>query len=213
MSELWKNNKLIITAYSAVVIACLFILISYSKISIHLFINKINSPVADHFFKYITYLGDGIFVIIASILISFRKIKYGLYSLVVYASSGITVQLMKHLIWYNAERPAKLLENNSLHFIEGVKLHMMHSFPSGHTASAFGLCFVLIFLTRNKLLHVLLLICALLTGYSRMYLSQHFLIDVFTGSIIGAICPVLLYNIIINKNSKWLEFSIIPVND
>jgi membrane-associated phospholipid phosphatase len=50
-----------------------------------------------------------------------------------------------------------------------------------------------------NLLMLSLLVIAALGGYSRVYLSQHFLSDVCVGSIIGFLTPCLLFYIGRNK--------------
>ena len=49
---------------------------------------------------------------------------------------------------------------------------------------------------------VLLLSFATLGGYSRVYLSQHFLSDVCMGSIIGFTTPCLMFYLVGNKFFK-----------
>ena len=43
---------------------------------------------------------------------------------------------------------------------------------------------------------------AFLTGFSRIYLSQHFLADVLFGSLIGMISTVITYVIVYTKPRK-----------
>jgi membrane-associated phospholipid phosphatase len=70
---------------------------------------------------------------------------------------------------------------------------MAHSFPSGHTASAFALFIGMAFFTQNKYLKAVCLLLALGVGYSRVYLALHFPEDVLAGSLIGVLCALLLY--------------------
>ena len=169
-------------------------MILFSKADIHIFINSHNNVFLDIFFKIFTFFGDGIFIVIASVLLLFKRINYGACSLGIYLGSGILVQLFKKLILPDAPRPSAYLKNiYDLHFIEGIKMYSSQSFPSGHTASAFGLFFLLAIVSKNHLVKVLCLIAALLIGYSRMYLSLHFLLDVTVGSFIGVISTVIIF--------------------
>ena len=52
-------------------------------------------------------------------------------------------------------------------------------------------------------LQVLFFILALLGGYSRIYLSQHFATDVFAGGIIGVISVAILYPAFLWLNNKF----------
>jgi membrane-associated phospholipid phosphatase len=62
---------------------------------------------------------------------------------------------------------------------------------------------------ENRFYKVLLLILALLTGYSRIYLSQHFLEDVYAGSIIGVSTTFLVYYFVHKKEHDWMDGSIV----
>ena len=72
-----------------------------------------------------------------------------------------------------------------LWLVKGVTLHSIHCFPSGHTATAFT--FVLLIALTVKRLDVLILsfIVALLIAYSRIYLGQHFPLDIGGGIIVS----------------------------
>ena len=87
-----------------------------------------------------------------------------------------------------------------LWLVKGVTLHSIHSFPSGHTATAFT--FVLLITLTVKRLDVLILsfIVALLIAYSRIYLGQHFPLDI-GGGVIVSICSVSLVVFV----EKWFE--------
>jgi len=189
------------------------IMFLYDKATIHLFINKFHSSWADTFFRIVTNLGDGIFVVIISILLIIWKLRFTIYSLSVYILSGFFVQLFKRFLWPNAIRPVSFFDENVLHLVDNIHLHYQHSFPSGHTASAFGLFVLLILLIKNKTLQWVFFILAFITGYSRIYLSQHFLIDVIGGSIIGVTCTLVLYKLFVNLKPGWLDFSLIRKKD
>jgi membrane-associated phospholipid phosphatase len=92
-------------------------------------------------------------------------------------------------------------------FPEGVEVYLYHSFPSGYTATAFALLFGVSLLIKNKIAKLLLLSLAILTGYSRVYLSLHFPSDVLAGSVIGVLTSALLYNWIFRWKKAWLDKS------
>ncbi len=69
----------------------------------------------------------------------------------------------------------------------------MSSFPSGHTTSVFALAVLLALNTSDKRISLIYLITAVITGYSRIYLGQHFLADVTTGALIGTLSALVVY--------------------
>jgi membrane-associated phospholipid phosphatase len=126
--------------------------------------------------------------------------------------SNLAVFIGKHMIFYEAYRPSKyfeLYEKYKLHLVQGVSLHSLHSFPSGHTTTAFTLFIMLAFLVRNNSLKFLCFIVALLTGYSRIYLSQHFLVDVLVGSVIGVTSVLITWHLLDGYNQSWFDDSLV----
>lgn len=168
-----------------------------------------HSPVFDFFFRYITHLGDGIFIIVTGILIGKRK-QYMLSGgiLISYMLSGIFAQLGKKIL--NLPRPKAWFEaiGETIYQVPGLEVHMKGSFPSGHTASAFGLAMVLILMLPYRWYSWLFLLLALIVGYSRIYLSQHFPVDVWAGAMIGSFSGLIVYLWV--KNSKYLTSRQIP---
>lgn len=82
-------------------------------------------------------------------------------------------------------RPVGVLGEDALHLIDGVKMALWHSFPSGHTITAFAIATILcLYFAKCKSQYIWLLL-AIIAGLSRVYLSQHYLLDVFVGSFIG----------------------------
>ena len=159
--------------------------------------NAYHSGILTYLFIYATYLGDGIFCIAIGILLFlFKKRFLSVMVLSSYAISGIIAQILKYFII--EPRPAILLKDSDYkYFIDDVTLHNLHAFPSGHTASAFALAAVLSFAAKNKNYSILFLYVAILVGYSRVYLAQHFLNDVFAGAVIGFVSAIVC--------QLWLE--------
>lgn len=194
MNSWWKNNRLWMGVYAFVLVGSLIVLFTQQKQSIHLSINKLNNDFFDSFFKVITEFGA--FPLIAAILVVTLFIRFRI-ALTLVASSLFAVvltQLGKRVIWPDSPRPKMLFSDfDSFHVVDGVHLHSAHSFPSGHTSGAFALFIVLIVYTKSPWLKLLFLFAALSVAYSRMYLSQHFLVDVTAGSFIGLISALLAY--------------------
>jgi undecaprenyl-diphosphatase len=64
------------------------------------------------------------------------------------------------------------------------------SFPSNHAANMFGAAFFLSFVYRPWA--PLLLFLAFLVGYSRVYVGEHYPLDVLGGAILGAVGAALM---------------------
>jgi membrane-associated phospholipid phosphatase len=106
----------------------------------------------------------------------------------------IIVQSMKHLIFPHVLRPHNYFENfTGFHNINGVEILGYNSFPSGHSACVFCIAVLLSLIIKKNYWSILFIILAILTGYSRMYLGQHFSVDVYAGSIVGILSAFLCY--------------------
>lgn len=168
-----------------------------NKIEAHLFINKYHNSLFDNFFYYATYLGDGAFVVITVIIAAFFNVRLALLIFASYALSAGITQGLKHLVFNEWIRPAGIFEANAqlqqLYLVPGVELNYHNTFPSGHSTSAFALFFSLSIFSSKKTIQFLLLGIAVLAAYSRVYLSQHFFIDIYAGSFIGTLCSIAVY--------------------
>ncbi|MGE5479941.1 MAG: phosphatase PAP2 family protein [Chloroflexota bacterium] len=169
-------------AYFALVAIALII---FPKGTLILWFGKHNSIAADYVFYFATYIGDGAFAVaIALLLALFRKVRIGLMCFGIYALSGLTAQGLKRLI--DLPRPKGWFAAGSgLHFVEGVKIYSAHSFPSGHSVTAFALFLFLSVITKDKRWGAVFFLVAYIVGLSRVYLAQHFYSDVLAGSVLG----------------------------
>lgn len=170
-----------------------------SKIESHLFINHFHTQWFDIFFKYYTNIGDGVFaLILLPYFLFWGTLRTFLITMGTCMISGLLAQFFKRLIFCDILRPSGIFKDGILHFVDGVHLHQSYSFPSGHTASAFAFFTIMAFLFhKNRLVQILFAFLAILAGFSRVYLSQHFLIDTIGGAIIGIIGFLISYKLII----------------
>ena len=86
---------------------------------------------------------------------------------------------------------------NDLQKVDGVVLHTgFSSFPSGHTLSAFAVFSLLSFFASNSKRQIFLFLSlAILVAASRVYLIQHFIEDVWMGSLIGVMLAYLIFQV------------------
>ena len=171
-----------------------FLLLFNGKAGSFILLNTYHSPLVDIFFSCYTMVGDGIFAlcIVAFYFLYFKKKKQGFALLTAFLVSSLIAQLLKASV--NSPRPKLFFQEfqniQYLHFIDGVTLYNSSSFPSGHTATAFAMATVLAIIIKNKNWQMPLLLAAVLVGYSRIYLAQHFLLDTLVGAAIGAVSGI-----------------------
>ena len=171
-------------------------------------VNASHNNFLDQFFKYITFLGDGRFVFLIALIYLFANKKYGTSILISLIINTILIQVLKRVVFSNRFRPSfyfkHLIEDGSWNMIDGIELYEKFSFPSGHTALIFCLCMSICIFMKKKYFPLLLVLLAYIVGFSRIYLSQHFLIDVLAGALIGSLIPILTFKYIeplfFNKN-------------
>ena len=182
-------------------------LLFYGSSNAFLDINALMQPEAAQFFKYQTYSGDGLFAALVSVLLLLKNRSAGLAAGASFALSGLFAQLLKHTLFAGSPRPKQYFENlnHKIRFADGVEVFSSNSFPSGHSTTAFGLFLMLALLTRNKLSGIFFFSLAMLTGFSRVYLAQHFPADVYAGSLAGVCITLLCYRFICTKNGMNLE--------
>ena len=161
-----------------------------------LWMNTIHSDPLNYFFRIWTYGGDGIvYGVIALLLLIFYK-RFGYIFLLVGAVQGLISAFMKRVLFKGTPRPKKYFEGTeTLDLIAGVDIHDFNSFPSGHTMTAFAIAAFLSLMISKKGWSIFLLFGAVFVGISRIYLNQHFLVDVIVGSFIGVIISLILYKV------------------
>jgi len=212
MKQILKENRWFIIPHLIFLVFAVILLVTFSKPELHILSNKANSPFFDSFFKYATWLGDGIIIAILFVALLFVKYRYALAFLSGSLATSLLVNIFKKVLLHDVYRPSKyfeLYETYQLHIVEGVKLHSLQSFPSGHTATAFNVFLTLAILSKNNTLKLLFFIAALLVGYSRVYLSQHFLTDITAGSVTGVVIMLIFWIWFGHFNNTWLDHSIL----
>lgn len=149
-------------------------------------------------------------VLLTVILLSAVKYSYAVIVGLSNMIASIITQTLKQTVFNGVVRPKKFFEGiQDLYFVPGVENHLYFSFPSGHATCAFSLYFALALLVKNNTLKLILFFVALLVGYSRIYLSQHFFEDVYAGSLVGISTTFIVYYFIQKNNKNWMEGTLI----
>ena len=197
-----KNATLYLPVLGSLFLLSLFI----EKGQDVLWINGHHSDVTDFFFTRITNLGDGWIFLPLTLILLFIRFQYAIMSAVIALLHGLIVSLFKRLLFPDALRPKSLIDNDLLHFVPGVDVHSVHSFPSGHTATIFCAALFIALLWRNRFLSILFIMLALLVAYSRIYLLQHFLIDVAAGAEVGCFTTAVTWQFFAAmKTPTWMN--------
>ncbi len=207
MKYFLRHNGIYLFVYIMVLAVLGYILLHHGKVQIHLVINAwVGNPTWDSFFKYITHVGDGLFAFAIIVLLLFFSVRKSLYILVSYLSAAVISSILKYVVYPDTFRPHStfgyFIRDIKLVEVEGVEMASIRSFPSGHALSAFALFFCLMFTTKNQALKALFFLLAFVSSFSRLYLSQHWLIDVYVGSIIGVVFSLLFYTVFYGA-ARW----------
>ncbi len=189
----------------------LLVLLLWEKQTVHLAINGWNGTFRDEFFYFLTYAGDGLFALAVILLALFVRFRYALLLSIAYLGSALVVQLMKHLLFAETMRPVRYFQELGidLNLVEKVHHHSYMSFPSGHSASAYAIFISLALLVKNKMLSVVLVFIAATVAFSRVYLSQHFLLDTLVGGVIGFVFAWVFYCWQQKWSAAWLNKSLL----
>lgn len=149
----------------------------------------------DKFFKFITDLGDKLFIVglVVGVVLVLRNTVGYLYATLA-VDTVITNFIFKQLIRRDRPDVLKLIKQGGF------------SFPSGHSMISMSMYGMLIYLCYKKIKnkYIKWIICSLLgililsIGLSRVYLGVHYISDVLGGFILSFIM-VVLYTELINK--------------
>ena len=179
------------------------------KAELHLTLCKPHTAFLDSLVPIITNLVDWLPYLVVLLLLFYRA-GWATFLASNLLLSTLIVQPIKHLV--HAPRPLTWFAENmpdiSLPLVEGVKMNLWLSFPSGHTTTFFVLFFSLsiILCAENKkgknILSFLCFLCASFGAYTRIYLSQHFALDIFAGILIAVCSTLVLYFFLVKKTQN-----------
>ncbi len=220
MKGFFKQNAIFIGLSLILVVVLGLALLYIPQGELHLLLCDRHTLARDIFYRYYTHVAEWFPYVVCVALLLFSSIGNGVFASSAMILSALSTQILKHII--NAPRPVTWFEmflpETQLPLVEGVKMNHWFSFPSGHTTSFFALAFVVCILFTSSpriptlpksLVQILLFALAALGGYSRIYLSQHFAIDVFAGVVVGVGITVLCYAIFSRyEGQKWYNYRV-----
>lgn len=190
MRQIIQRNSIFFIFFAVYLIVGGILLLNHPKGALELWVNQRHTAFGDVFFKYITFLGDGTFCLIVGVVLLFVRYYYALLALLPLLS-GLFAQFFKRTIYADVGRPKSFFGNDpSLNFVSGYEfehLSCCNSFPSGHTTTAFAVFLAFAFMTRSVYLKTMFFVFAVFAAISRVYLLQHFVVDVYFGAILGTL--------------------------
>jgi membrane-associated phospholipid phosphatase len=188
-----KENKYAFLVFVLFLAFGTFLITSFEKIELQLIINNFFNPVGDLFFEFFTRLAEPWFTIPLLIYLLVKNWRVFIYIGSVYGISAHISQIIKLKFVHGTPRPFGTIENPSYQW-SSIDLPQINSFPSGHTTTGFCIFMGLASIFQNKKLGVNFMIIACLVGFSRTYLSYHFMEDVVVpGAIVGPLTSILMY--------------------
>ena len=176
------------------------------KAELHLALCQPHTPFLDAVVPVFSNLVDWLPYLIVVLLLFYRA-GWATFLASNLLLTTLIVQPIKHII--HAPRPLTWFAENmpdiALPLVADVKMNHWLSFPSGHTTTFFALffCLSIIVCAENVkgkyILSFLCFLCATFGAYTRIYLSQHFALDVLAGILIATASTLILYFFLVKK--------------
>lgn len=204
-----KNIYFLLPYFSSIVLITP-LLILFNKNTTHLYLNQFHSAFLDKFFVITTNLGDGTMPFILGGIILFFSYRFALIIPTSGTIAGLIAQFLKRIVFPDAMRPYAIFKDyEGYHLVNGIAMHSSFSFPSGHSATIFAITFCLAAFTKNKIAKVLLFLIAAIVAYSRIYLSRHFLVDIYFGSLLGVFTALFTIFLFQRFQNSWMDKSLL----
>ena len=202
-----SGNRIFFVLWLLFLAIGLFFLLWAGKAESFVDLNPYHRSTLDTIFVWITFMGDGWFTIIVFVILLIRRHwSKATQVMAAFLLSALVAQILKNL--FSMPRPKQFFPPGAYpYFIKGVTGIGFASFPSGHTTSIFALATLLAIFAKNRNTRIACLLGAVLVGYSRIYLGQHFLGDVLMGSCIGTITAVLIHWLFVQKLNRMPVFA------
>lgn len=187
--------------------AGLLILLIFGSITVLFFGNADHGIHTAHgfllnvFFINYTFMGDAVFMIglVAVVTFYLKRKKEGTALFIAFLFTELSIQVIKNLL--------NITNGFTLYFEEGQTIFnpvagfggINDSFPSGHTALAFATVTVIILRLKKSYWQILLLLAAVLLGYSRIYLARNILPDILIAAVLGSLSGIFSVYLVYNR--------------
>ncbi|MDR3415781.1 MAG: phosphatase PAP2 family protein [Nevskia sp.] len=144
-------------------------------------------PVPDWLAECVTYCGDSLF---ALVLLLFVAQRYPQLLWLAAVTAGIATLLSRGLkALFDTARPGAVLPPGSFHLVG--PLYQTHSFPSGHSVTAFALAASCAWFMPRPWMRWCAFALAVPVGLSRIGVGAHWPMDVLAGAAVGSASVLL----------------------
>ncbi len=173
-----------------------------------LYLNPLRAEPLNTFFRWITHAGEAPAFFALGLIALLWRIRYAL----LIALAGLIILPTSYLLKdkIGTDRPitffAEIGLMDAVALVPGEEMNSgQTSFPSGHTMAAFALFGLCAFMVGRRLpgLAFTCFWTAMLVALSRVFLVQHFLVDVVGGTLIGLLVALLVWGIDRQFLHRW----------
>lgn len=202
LSKLKRKEIRVVKKFGIVTAALALCLLLFDKGELVLWFSHHQTELGDFLMKHLTIMGDGmLFVpfILSTLFISYRHAISAVMSGLILTTF---INIMKGFFFRDEPRPREYFKymEPPLNLVDGVDVHLLHTFPSGHAATAAAILFLTALFAKRDIVTWICIVFAWLIAITRVYLAQHFMLDVVFGHLFG--CGAALIAFVVTKT--WL---------
>lgn len=150
-------------------------------------INRISAGIPEVLLHLITVFGDGGLLLTLVLLFATKQPRLHWVVFITAILGAVVSHTFKD--FFDAARPPAVLPLNTFNLFG--KAYKHHSFPSGHTLTAFLMVTVFYYYSTRIWQKIALLLAGALVGLSRIWLGVHWPIDTLVGGALGILCGTL----------------------
>ncbi|MFA5327570.1 MAG: phosphatase PAP2 family protein [Prolixibacteraceae bacterium] len=203
--QIIKGNRYFLLPFIVLLLVSTVLVTIQGNSAIFLFVNRHYSVFADFWFLSFTKLGDGTVAFLLIFILMWVSIREAFTLLVITLLITILIALLKRFFFADYDRPLLYFGEQFIRMVPGYNPPKLHTFPSGHSATAFSVYLYLTFLVKQRGIKFGLFLVACTIGYSRVYISAHFPADVIAGSLSAVLITLPSYFYCKRIKASWID--------